>query len=65
MLPPRSNVLTHDDCFMSIALIMAQRSKDPHTQVGACLVDGENRVIGTGYNGFPRGIESDALPCWD
>lgn len=47
---------------MSIAFLSAQRSKDPSTQVGACIVDEENRIVGIGYNGFPRGCSDDALP---
>jgi dCMP deaminase len=46
------------------ALVTARRSKDPSTQVGAELVDKNNIPIGSGYNGFPRDIPSDALP-WD
>lgn len=65
MLGPRiEGVLDLDHTFMSMAVLAAQRSKDPNTQVGACLVDKDNRIIGTGYNGFPRGIPSDVLP-WD
>lgn len=55
-------VLSWDECFMRIALIIAQRSKDPQTQGGAVIVDPKNVVLGMGYNGFPRGIDSDKLP---
>lgn len=64
MLGPREDCLNIDDTFMSIALIVSMRSKDPNTQVGACLVDQDNRIIGTGYNGFPRDISNYDLP-WD
>jgi dCMP deaminase len=64
MLGPREDYLCWDDCFMGVAEIMAQRSKDPHTQVGCCLVDRNNHIVGTGYNGFPKHIPNDALP-WD
>jgi len=64
MLKPREDWLGVDDTFMSIALLVAMRSKDPNTQVGACLIDKDNRVIGTGYNGFPRDISSYDL-SWD
>jgi len=64
MLGPREDILPKDDVFMGIAILKSRRSKDPSTQVGACLVDKDGRIIGTGYNGFPRGIPSDALP-WD
>jgi len=64
MLGPRKDFLCKDDIFMGIAKLVAMDSKDPSTQVGSVLVDFENRVIGTGYNGFPRDIPNDALP-WD
>jgi len=41
---------------------LTQRSKDPNTQVGACIVDDEHRIIGLGYNGMPRGLSDDAMP---
>jgi len=47
---------------MALAQLSALRSKDPSTQVGACIVDGDNRIIGIGYNGFPAGCSDDALP---
>ena len=50
MTKPR---LSWDDYFMSLALLSAKRSKDPQTQVGACIVAQDNRVVGIGYNGFP------------
>lgn len=56
--------ISWDECFMRIAHVMSLRSKDPSTRVGAVIADQENVVIGLGYNGFPRGIESDQLP-WD
>eukprot|EP00747_Dinoflagellata_sp_TGD_P164290 gnl/TRDRNA2_/TRDRNA2_184027_c0_seq1.p1 gnl/TRDRNA2_/TRDRNA2_184027_c0~~gnl/TRDRNA2_/TRDRNA2_184027_c0_seq1.p1 ORF type:complete len:274 (+),score=33.17 gnl/TRDRNA2_/TRDRNA2_184027_c0_seq1:61-822(+) len=58
----RSSVLGWDDYFMSVAFLTAMRSKDPSTQVGACIVNNDNRIVGVGYNGFPTGIEDDALP---
>lgn len=59
---PASDVLSWDAYFMFTAALAARRSKDPSTQVGACIVDGDNRIVGTGYNGFPRGISDDSLP---
>lgn len=47
---------------MEIAKITAQRSPDPNTQVGACIVSPDNRILATGYNSFPRGIPTDAFP---
>lgn len=58
----RHDFLTWDDYFMSVAFLTAQRSKDPNTQVGACIVDDEHRIIGLGYNGMPRGLSDDAMP---
>ena len=49
---------------MGVALLSAQRSKDPNTQVGACIVDPRNKIVGVGYNGFPTGISDDIFP-WD
>lgn len=48
--------------FMGVALLSAKRSKDPSTQVGACIVNNDNRIIGIGYNGFPRGCDDDKFP---
>ena len=60
--PKRSHYLSWDDFFMSVAYLSAMRSKDPHTPTGACIVDEEYRVIGIGYNGFPRGCSDNVLP---
>lgn len=49
---------------MSVALLAAMRSKDPNTQVGACIVGEDKRIISTGYNGFPCGCSDDDFP-WD
>jgi dCMP deaminase len=57
-------VIKWDDYFMSIAFLSAKRSKDPNTQVGACIVNPDKRIVGIGYNGFPRGCSDDLLP-WD
>lgn len=58
----RSNYISRDDYFMGIALLSAQRSKDPLTQVGACLVNEDNIIVGTGYNGLPHGCSDDEFP---
>jgi len=47
---------------MAIAQLSAKRSKDPNTQVGACVVNSRKRIIGIGYNGFPTGCSDDSLP---
>lgn len=49
---------------MGIALLAAQRSKDPNTQVGACIVSQDNIIISTGYNGMPKGCSDDEYP-WE
>ena len=50
---------TWDEYFMGIALLSSYRSKDPNTQVGACIVNAENRIMSVGYNGFPYGCGDD------
>ena len=57
-------VLNWDGYFMSLAHLSAVRSKDPSTQVGAVIVDSNNRVVGLGYNGFPRGCDDNKFP-WE
>lgn len=47
---------------MDIAAVAARRSKDPNTQVGACLVSADNRVLSLGYNGSPRGMDDVVMP---
>ena len=64
MLGPRKDAISWDECFMRMAHVIADRSKDPSTQAGATIVNQDNVVIGTGYNGFPRGIDNDKFP-WD
>lgn len=57
--------MTHiswDEYFMSLAFLTAMRSKDPSTKVGACLVDNQHKIVGIGYNGFPRGCDDALLP---
>jgi dCMP deaminase len=58
----RSGYLSWDDYFMAVAMLSAQRSKDPNTQVGACIVNAQKRIVGVGYNGFPTGCSDDTLP---
>ena len=64
MQPARENYISWDECFMRMAHVIAERSKDPSTQAGAVIVNQDNVVLGMGYNGFPRGIDSDLLP-WE
>jgi len=58
----RKDYIDWDTYFMEIALLSAKRSKDPNTQVGACIVDQNKKIIGIGYNGFPIGCDDDELP---
>lgn len=60
----RENYINWDDYFMGIAILSAMRSKDPNTQVGACIVNEEKRIVGVGYNGFPKGCEDTEFP-WE
>ncbi|MBE6635904.1 MAG: dCMP deaminase family protein [Ruminococcaceae bacterium] len=62
MSDKREDYISWDDYFMGVALLAAQRSKDPSTQVGACIVDETNRILSTGYNGFPKGCSDDDFP---
>jgi dCMP deaminase len=63
-LEKRADYLSWDEYFMGVAMLSAQRSKDPNTQVGACIVDPRNKIVGVGYNGFPTGCSDDLFP-WD
>ena len=58
----REGYISWDEYFMGVALLAAQRSKDPSTQVGACIVDDSKRILSTGYNGFPHGCNDDEFP---
>lgn len=62
MTKKRSDYLSWDEYFMALALLSGLRSKDPSTQVGACVVNSQNKVVGVGYNGFPWGCSDDTLP---
>ncbi|XP_062838788.1 deoxycytidylate deaminase isoform X4 [Anolis carolinensis] len=58
----RDDYLEWPEYFMAVAFLSAQRSKDPHSQVGACIVNSENKIVGIGYNGMPNGCSDDSLP---
>lgn len=64
MITARQNAISWDECFMRMAHVIAQRSKDPSTQAGAVIANDQNVVVGLGYNGFPRGIGNDKFP-WE
>lgn len=58
----RDDYLIWEDYFMSVALLSAKRSKDPSTQVGACIVNNDNKIVSIGYNGMPVNCNDDLLP---
>ena len=60
----RQDYISWDEYFMGVALLSAKRSKDPSTQVGACIVNEKNKIVGAGYNGLPIGCDDDEFP-WE
>lgn len=58
----RQNYITWDQYFMGVAQLASQRSKDPNTQVGACIVDDDKKILSVGYNGLPIGCSDDEFP---
>lgn len=60
----RENYIDWDTFFMNTAILASMRSKDPSTQVGACIVNQQKLVVGIGYNGFVNGM-SDELHSWN
>lgn len=60
----RKDYIKWDEYFMGIALLSTERSKDPNTRVGACIVSEDNKILSVGYNGMPIGISDDDFP-WD
>ena len=60
----RTDYISWDEYFMGVAMLAARRSKDPSTQVGACIVSEDNIIISTGYNGMPKGCSDDEFP-WE
>ena len=63
-MPKREDYISWDEYFMGIAMLSARRSKDPSTQVGACIVNSNNKIMSVGYNGFPQGCNDDDFP-WE
>ena len=62
MTGKRNDYLTWDEYFMRVAMLSGMRSKDPNTQVGACIVSADNKILSMGYNGFPKGCSDDEFP---
>ena len=60
----RKDYIEWDEYFMGVALLSGKRSKDPNTQVGACIVNEEKKIVGVGYNGLPIGCSDDEYP-WE
>ena len=60
----RTDYISWDEYFMGISLLSGMRSKDPSTQVGACIVDSDNRIVSIGYNGFLNGCSDEDFP-WE
>ena len=58
----REDYLNWEEYFMAVAKLTAMRSKDPNTQVGACIVGTDNRILSVGYNGAPNGFDDDKFP---
>lgn len=62
MSDKRQDYINWDEYFMGIAMLSGMRSKDPNTQVGACIVSADNKILSMGYNGFPKGCSDDDFP---
>ena len=60
----RTDYISWDEYFMGVATLSGMRSKDPNTQVGACIVSPDNKILSMGYNGFPKGCSDDEFP-WE
>ena len=58
----REDYISWDEYFMGVAKLSGMRSKDPHTQVGACIVSSDNKILSMGYNGFPAGCSDETFP---
>lgn len=62
MSDKRTDYISWDEYFMGVAMLSAMRSKDPNTQVGACIVSRDNKILSMGYNGLPTGCSDDEFP---
>jgi dCMP deaminase len=62
MSDKRTDYISWDEYFMGVAMLSAMRSKDPNTQVGACIVSRDNKILSMGYNGLPLGCSDDEFP---
>ena len=62
MSTKRQDYISWDEYFMGVAMLSGMRSKDPNTQVGACIVSDKHKILSMGYNGFPKGCDDDEYP---
>ena len=62
MSDKRLDYISWDEYFMGVAVLSGMRSKDPNTQVGACIVSQDNKILSIGYNGMPVGCSDDDFP---
>ena len=62
MSDKRTDYISWDEYFMAVAKLAGLRSKDPHSQVGCCIVSSDNKILSIGYNGFPRGCSDEEFP---
>lgn len=62
MTSKRKDYISWDEYFMGVCLLSGMRSKDPNSQVGACIVSEDNKILSMGYNGFPKGCSDDEFP---
>ena len=62
MSQKREDYISWDEYFMGVAMLSGMRSKDPNTQVGACIVSEDNKILSMGYNGLPKGCSDDEFP---
>ena len=62
MSDKRKDYISWDEYFMGVAKLSGMRSKDPNSQVGACIVSQDNKILSMGYNGFPRACSDDEFP---
>ena len=64
MAGKRTDYISWDEYFMGVAQLAGMRSKDPHTQVGSCIVSKDHKILSIGYHGMPIGCDDDVFP-WD
>ena len=62
MSEKRRDYISWDEYFMGVAMLTGMRSKDPNTQVGACIVSADHKILSMGYNGLPTGCSDDEFP---